>query len=58
MKFFLVFVLESSELFVGKLLVVFSAVFYTQDFNRFVSSKLRVSTHAYQKAKSPYLNSF
>ena len=47
MKFFLVFVLESSELFVDKLLVFFSAVFYTQDFNRFVSSKLRVSTHAY-----------
>jgi len=34
-------------LFVDKLLVVFGAVFYTQDFNRFVSSKLRVSTHAY-----------
>jgi len=34
-------------LFVDKLLVVFRAVFYTQDFNRFVSSKLRASTHAY-----------
>jgi len=34
-------------LFVDKLLVVFGVVFYTQDFNRFVSSKLRVSTHAY-----------
>ena len=47
MKFFLVFVLESSELFVDKLLVFLSAVFYAQDFNCFVSSKLRVSTHAY-----------
>jgi len=45
-------------LFVDKLLVVFSAVFYTQDFNRFVFSKLRASTHNYQKPKSPYLNSF
>jgi len=34
-------------LFVDKLLVVFSVVFYTQDFNCFASSKLRVSTHAY-----------
>jgi len=34
-------------LLVDKLLIVFSAVFYTQDFNHFVSSKLRVSTHAY-----------
>jgi len=34
-------------LFVDKLLVVFSAVFYTQDFNRFVSSRLRASAHTY-----------
>jgi len=34
-------------LFVDKLLVIFSIIFYTQDFNRFALFQLRVSTHAY-----------
>ena len=45
-RFFLVFVLGSSVLFVDKLLIVFSVVFYTQDFNCFDLFQLRVFTHA------------
>ncbi len=47
MKFFQVFVLESSWLFVDKLLVVFGVVFYAQDFNCLDSFQLRVSVHTY-----------
>ena len=36
MKFFLVFVLESSEFFVNNMLVFFGIIFYTQDFNHLV----------------------
>ncbi len=36
MKFFLVFVLESSEFFVNNMLVFFGVIFYAQDFNHLV----------------------
>ena len=36
MKFFLVFVLESSEFFVNNLLVFLGFIFYAQDFNHLV----------------------
>lgn len=47
MKFFLVFVLESSEFFVNNVLVFLGIIFYAQDFNHLVRFKLRVSAHAY-----------
>ena len=47
MRFFQAFVLESSWLFVDKLLVVFGVVFYAQDFNCLDSFQLRVSVHTY-----------